>query len=120
MLALGKHIIADFHGCDHAILNDPARLAKAMADACDIIGATVVETSSKHFSPYGVTLVFIIAESHLAMHTWPEHGYAAADFFTCGAVDPDGAFEHLRSVLRPSKVERSVIARGLTDRLSSP
>ena len=49
------------------------------------------------FSPYGVSGVVIIAESHLAIHTWPELGYAAVDLFTCGPkCDPKIAYEFLK------------------------
>ena len=40
---------------------------------------------SNQFEPQGVTAVGLLAESHLSIHTWPEHCYAAVDIFTCGS-----------------------------------
>ncbi|MFA6233869.1 MAG: adenosylmethionine decarboxylase, partial [Bacteroidota bacterium] len=93
MNALGRHFIADFHGC-FADLNDPAAIMGFLERACDVSGATIVEKSGHHFSPYGVTAMIIISESHLAAHTWPEYKLVCADVFTCGStVDPEAAFE---------------------------
>jgi len=68
--------------------------------ACEVANLTVVSKTGHHFSPYGVSAMVVIAESHLAIHTWPEHKYAAVDVFTCGdAVDPYKAFESLKNSL---------------------
>lgn len=113
MNALGRHFIADFHGCT-TDLNDPAVIIRAMERACEISGATVVDRTGHMFSPYGVTVVFVVAESHLAVHTWPEYGYAAVDVFTCGTtVDTQAAFESLKSDLKAQRVEYKEIVRGI-------
>lgn len=68
-----------------------------MIDAAQIAGATVINSTFHHFSPWGVSGVVVIQESHLAIHTWPEYRYAAVDLFTCGdSVDPWVSFEHLK------------------------
>lgn len=46
--------------------------------------ATLLHEVSHSFHPQGVTALGLIAESHVAIHTWPEFGYAAVDVFTCG------------------------------------
>ena len=71
MEALGRHLVADFHGCAED-LNDPRVVMETMENACLAAGATIVSRTGHHFSPYGVTAVVVIAESHLAIHTWPE------------------------------------------------
>lgn len=76
-------------------------------------GATLLRTVVHRFSPQGVTGVAVIAESHLSIHTWPEAGYAACDFYTCGACDPGPAGDLLAAGLGASRVERLAIARGL-------
>jgi S-adenosylmethionine decarboxylase len=81
---LGVQILADFHGCDAAALDDVEGVRAAMVEAARRAGATIVSECFHRFSPHGVSGVVVIAESHLAVHTWPEHGYAAVDFFTCG------------------------------------
>lgn len=113
MRVLGRHLVADFHGCT-ADLNDPRLVMETLEQACQVARATVVERSGHHFSPYGVTAVVVIAESHLAVHTWPEYGYAAVDLFTCGtSVDTWKAFEYVKKALGASRVEVRELQRGL-------
>jgi S-adenosylmethionine decarboxylase len=82
--ALGKQSLIEFYDCDEKKLNDPDFLKDMLSKAAIEAGAEIVETVFHTFSPHGVTGVIIIAESHLSIHTWPEHGYAAVDIFTCG------------------------------------
>ncbi|MBU1650990.1 adenosylmethionine decarboxylase, partial [bacterium] len=84
MNSLGRQILVEFYHCDAEKLNDERHIAKAMHDAAELSGATIVEEVFHMFSPHGVSGVVVIAESHLAIHTWPEYGYAAVDLFTCG------------------------------------
>lgn len=100
MNALGRHILVEFNGCNPDVLNDVTVIEKEMIQAARIAGATVISSSFHHFSPYGVSGVVVIQESHLAIHTWPEFGYAAVDLFTCGeTVDPWVSFDHLKKIL---------------------
>ena len=69
--ALGNHILIEFMNCDPEILNDVAKIEKNMVDAASKAGATVINSTFHHFSPYGVSGVVVIQESHLAIHTWP-------------------------------------------------
>ncbi len=113
MRVLGRHLVADFHGCT-ADLNDPRLVMETLERACEVARATVVERSGHHFSPYGVTAVVVIAESHLAVHTWPEYRYAAVDLFTCGtSVDTWKAFEYVKKALGATRVEVRELQRGL-------
>lgn len=97
MKALGRHILVEFNGCNPDILNDVAIVEQEMVAAAQTAGATVINSSFHHFSPFGISGVVVIQESHLAIHTWPEYHYAAVDLFTCGeSVDPWVSFEHLK------------------------
>jgi len=84
--ALGYQLMLDLKGCDKTLLDDLLYIKECMLEAASEIGATVVGETFHQFSPQGVTGVISIAESHLSIHTWPEHGYAAIDIFTCGTV----------------------------------
>jgi S-adenosylmethionine decarboxylase proenzyme len=85
-----------------------------MMDAVELSGATIIDAKFHQFSPYGVSGVIVIAESHMAIHTWPEYGYAAIDFFTCGdRVDPWKAFDHMNHTLKPQSYSTKEIKRGL-------
>ncbi len=103
MNALGRHILVEFLNCKADVLNDVVQIEKAMVEAAQIAGATVINSTFHHFSPYGVSGVVVIQESHLAIHTWPEYRYAAVDLFTCGdSVDPWVSFEHLKKAFDAS------------------
>jgi S-adenosylmethionine decarboxylase len=83
----GRHVLAEMTGCPAAVLNDPAGLEACFRKCAEDGGATLVSSHFHHFSPQGVSGVVVIAESHVTVHTWPEHGYAAVDVFTCGRPD---------------------------------
>jgi S-adenosylmethionine decarboxylase proenzyme len=117
---LGRHLLVEYHGCDPEILNDLERVKKFMLEAASESGATVLDASFHYFTPQGVSGVVVIAESHLAIHTWPEYGYAAVDIFTCGnAVDPWKAFHYLRSTLGSKETSVNEIVRGELSHLQS-
>jgi S-adenosylmethionine decarboxylase proenzyme len=119
MTALGKHLLVDFHGCDPSLLDDVAHVQTAMETAAQAAAATVLQAHFHRFSPCGVTGVLTLRESHLAIHTWPEHGFAAVDLFTCGTiVDPWKARAALKTALGASSDQTREILRG--DNLSSP
>ena len=114
MSALGSQLLADLYGCDRAILDDPQAIADILLEAARRCGATIVDRCFHRFSPQGVSGVVVIAESHLAIHTWPEHGYAAADLFTCGTtLRPDDCFAYLQQALRSQDHRMQVLERGL-------
>ncbi len=94
--ALGNHILVEFMGCDPHVMNDVSAIERDMVDAALKAGATVINSTFHHFSPYGVSGVVVIQESHLAIHTWPEYGYAAVDLFTCGEMDAWVSFDYLK------------------------
>ena len=78
------------------MLNDLDFLKDCLRDTAEKIGATVVNECYYQFTPHGISGVVIIAESHLCIHTWPEHNYAAVDIFTCGdSIKPEHAVKPL-------------------------
>ncbi|MCH7814259.1 MAG: adenosylmethionine decarboxylase [Planctomycetes bacterium] len=84
MEVIGSHCILELYGCPAELLNDETFVGGALAGAVDQGMATLLHQVSHHFEPQGVTALALIAESHVAVHTWPEYGYAAIDVFTCG------------------------------------
>jgi S-adenosylmethionine decarboxylase proenzyme len=114
--ALGKHLLIELYSCDRKLLNDASYIEKVMTEAADISGATIVQTVFHTFNPYGVSGIVVIAESHLAIHTWPEYGYAAVDVFTCGDdIDPYISYEYIKKKLKARNAYLSEIKRGLLD-----
>jgi S-adenosylmethionine decarboxylase len=88
--------LLELKDCNRELLNDLDSLRSLLSEAASECGATVLGDSFHRFSPQGVSGVVVIAESHVFIHTWPEHGYAAVDIFTCGTtVKPEIAAEIL-------------------------
>ena len=118
MSALGRHILVEFFGCTPEIMNDVAMIEDSMVGAAEKAGATVINSTFHHFSPYGVSGVVVIQESHLAIHTWPEYQYAAVDLFTCGdAVDPWISFDFLKQAFEAQNFSALEMRRGATSQL---
>jgi len=118
MSALGRHILEEYQGCSSEILNDVLTIEQSMVKAAEEAGATVINATFHHFSPYGVSGVVVIQESHLAIHTWPEFQYAAVDIFTCGeTVNPWISYDVLMNAFQAAHGNAMEISRGSTDLL---
>jgi len=114
--ALGRHVLVEMYDCNVTKLNDFELIARMMKDAAVHAGATIVGDVFHKFSPHGVSGAVVIAESHLSIHTWPEHNFAALDLFTCGeSVDPWKAFNYIQEILEAKNVQTQEIMRGLFD-----
>lgn len=83
----GQHLIIDAYECKEDILNNAEQLEELLTKAIDQLGMEILSTHFHSFSPQGVTGVIGISTSHFSIHTWPEHGYAALDLYTCGNQD---------------------------------
>lgn len=113
MKTLGRHVLVEFYGCEAEILNDVIMVEKYMVEAAKAADATVINATFHHFSPFGVSGVVVIEESHLAIHTWPEYGYAAVDVFTCGPlVDPWISYRYLEKKFKADYGSSMEILRG--------
>lgn len=114
--ALSKHLLVDLYGCPADLLNDVTGLETVMIEAAQRAGATVINSMFHHFSPFGVSGVVVIQESHLTIHTWPEQGFAAIDLFTCGTqTKPRRALIHLKRALQSTRIEVRQFRRGQGD-----
>ncbi len=110
---LGRQILAEYYGCDSSVLHDNRRIEELMLEAARQAHMTIVESVFHHFNPYGVSGAVIISESHITIHTWPEHNYAAVDLFTCGEEgDPQAAFSYLLEGLGANHHSVSEMKRG--------
>jgi S-adenosylmethionine decarboxylase len=84
--ALGRHLLLELFDCDFDAINNLATVKNALVEAAKRAHATIVDVVFHEFNPFGISGVVVIAESHLSIHTWPEHRYAAVDIFSCGDV----------------------------------
>lgn len=115
---LGRHILVEFFNCSATILNDVSIIEDSMLKAARIAEATIINSTFHHFSPYGVSGVVVIQESHLAIHTWPEFRYAAVDIFTCGEIiNPWVAYDQLKLFFEAEQGSAMEINRGQIDLL---
>src|SRR3984893_18947235 len=106
METMGRHVISELWGCDFDKLNNMDLIEKIFVDAALKSGAEVREVAFHKFAPYGVSGVVIISESHLTIHSFPEHGYASVDVYTCGdRIDPSIAADYIAQGLRTKKKE---------------
>jgi len=111
--SLGRHLIVELFGCDRSRLNDEDQLRTYSVAAAEAMGATVIGVYSHRFSPVGVSVVVVLAESHLAVHTWPEHRAASLDVFVCNpAIDPIQAKNHLADHLKAEQSSELELERG--------
>lgn len=114
MNALGRHILAEIYECDPEILNNRNLIEKTMVEAALEAGAEIREVAFHKFSPQGVSGVVVISESHLAIHTWPELGYAAVDVFTCGdKCNPWDACNYLTEKFNAKHMTATEVKRGI-------
>jgi len=113
MGALGRHVLVEYYDCDPQLLDDVVYIEKSMEMAALKANATLINSTFHHFSPFGVSGVIVIQESHFAIHTWPEYGFASVDLFTCGeSVDPWVSFGLLKQSLKASHDSAMEMKRG--------
>ncbi len=106
------HVLVELWGARH--LDDTDVIEKAIRTAAETAGATVLHVHVHQFaSTRGVSAVAVLAESHISIHTWPEHDFAAVDIFMCGACDPYKAVPVLRRAFEPTSMQISEHKRGL-------
>lgn len=114
MKALGTHIVCELSGCDPVALSDVDGVHAMMLDAARAARATIMESAFHRFEPQGVSGTVILAESHLSIHTWPEKGYAAMDFYTCGDhTDPWLACQYAANTLSAARMLTTEFKRGI-------
>ena len=113
MEALGRHLIVEFYNCSPEKIDDVIGIEKSMVTAAKKAGATVINSTFHHFSPFGVSGVVVIEESHLSIHTWPEYRFASIDLFTCGDdIDPWVSFDYLKEEFAAEYFSTMELQRG--------
>src|SRR5574343_1613782 len=120
----GLHLIADLHACRcaPALLLDAPGLEAYCVEACQRHGLTVVGRLFHPFrdaadQPAGVTGTVVLAESHLAIHTWPEVGGVTLDVYVCNFSGDNSSkaralFAEIIATFAPARVEKKEVARG--------
>lgn len=113
METYSRHCIMELWECNSDFLDDREGIEKMMVQAALEAGAEVREVAFHKFAPQGVSGVVVISESHLAIHTFPEHGYASIDVFTCGErIDPQVAANLIAKKLGAKRIYETNLERG--------
>jgi len=117
---LGKQVIIELYGCKQALLNDLKFIEDTMLKTAKKAKATIIKQFFHQFSPYGISGTVVIAESHINIHTWPEHQYAAIDIFTCSDdMDDQAAYDFLRLTFQACDSDTRTIERGNLAKINS-
>lgn len=112
-MTLGYHVIAEYEQCDREKIDNETYVEEHMKKAAELAGATIVKTIFHKFAPQGVSGVVVIQESHFAIHSWPEHDYAAIDMFTCtDKMDFQAALNYLKQAFGCEILKHKMIKRG--------
>lgn len=111
-ISFSVHVIADFYS--PRCIDDPKELRRVLYEAARVAHNTPLRSAIYKFPGQGITGVILLAESHIALHSWPEFNYMAVDIFTCGRqTRPVLALKYLRGIFSPGKVKIRHIRRGL-------
>ena len=110
----GKHVYGNLMGCRNtAALSDPKKLEEIVLEAARRGNMTVLDVKSWKIGQ-GVSIVAIILESHITIHTWPEYNFATVDVYSCGEhTDPEEAFKYIVEMLKPIEVTLGQADRSL-------
>jgi S-adenosylmethionine decarboxylase len=107
----GAHLIVDVFGGKR--LDDIQHVDATLRRCVEVAGATLLHVHLHHFDENGgVSGVAVLAESHISIHSWPEHDYAALDIFMCGETQPEACVDVLREAFEPDRVVVSEFLRG--------
>lgn len=118
--ALGRHLLIELYGCDAGILDDVEAIERHMIAGAQAAGATVLDRRFHRFEPQGISGFLVLAESHLSIHTWPEHRYAAVDLFTCSrSVRPENCLAALETALRSTSSAVLDLPRGHPEQIQA-
>jgi len=111
---VGKHVYGNLIDCmNENLLSDVEELKRIVIEAAEEGNMTLLDVKAWKIG-LGVSVVAIILESHITIHTWPEYRYATVDVYSCGShTDPHKAFEYIVSALKPRKVEMGRASRSL-------
>jgi len=100
-----RELLVDLYGCK-GDLDNAEFLASVLKAAAQQMKSKIIKVVSHRFSPTGTTVLLILAETHISIHTWPEHNYAALDIFICNEdINPEIGWKIVKNSLNPSSFE---------------
>jgi S-adenosylmethionine decarboxylase len=89
----GKHMICDIRNIQNMnLLNDSEKLQNLLNKICEKYDYPILGVLNHLFTPEGCTILFLLSESHISIHTFPEKSYLAFDLYTCRNYDDDSDY----------------------------
>jgi len=96
----GKHMICDFKGIENLeLLNNITKLKTLMRDICKKNDFTILNEIDHPFVPIGCSILFLLSESHLSIHTFPEKNHMSFDIYTCRQYDDNTVYNEIYNFL---------------------
>ncbi len=115
VLVYGKHVVGDLYNCNAAKLRDVGVLVSVVREAARIGKMTLLDVKAWKIGD-GVSVLGIVLESHISIHTWPEYSFATVDVYSCGShTEPEKAFDYIAQRLEAKRVEKRVFLRNLEE-----
>lgn len=109
----GTHVLADVYDIDPDAVNDEKLILDGLFKGIIRSGATLCGMQTKRFEPTGLTAIYLLSESHVSVHTYPEQRSLFFDAFTCGShCEPEAIIVELISTLGPCRHRVKVMRRG--------
>jgi len=110
---VGYQIIAELYGVNNEILTKAELLKEIVSHGLAQSHLHTEELFVKEYSPYGLSLIFILVESHCHIHTWPEHNYLSLDLFVCEAKEKaETFFQYFLRRINPDDYHKFQFYRG--------
>jgi len=107
----GKHVYGNLYECDPELLSNPDYLRNVVIESANIGNMTLLDVKLWRIDP-GVSVVGIVLESHITIHTWPEHSFATVDVYSCGEhTNPEASFKYIIKALKAKRYEYEVADR---------
>ncbi len=100
---IGREVFGNLYDCDADVLRDDERLKEIAVEATKVGNMTLLDVKAWKIGE-GVSVVAIVLESHVTIHTWPEHNFATVDVYSCGShTDPKRAFYYIVEQLKAKR-----------------
>lgn len=110
----GTHVFSDISGIADDTLNDHRLILEALSEGITDSGATICDVVIKEFEPAGMTALYLLSESHVSVHTYPEQNSLFVDAFTCGVrCQPQRIIDSLIRAMGDCHSRTSAVQRGL-------
>jgi len=112
-LPVGYHFIGELHFIKQKILLENEKIQKIFIDSLISADLTILDIFHHNYQPFGYSAIAILKTSHVAIHTWPEHGYISVDIFICDEFSKGlKVIEFLKKNLSPVKSNFYYAERG--------